>query len=108
MSGSFSGSLTIGNENPFQAHSVLETSFDFRLILRLENAVTNLTIHLRAGHRRGYPGEVNSVINSRKGVAGEIASDFQLPWFAIGGVQVRLHVALCAGPFVLVPIDSGL
>jgi hypothetical protein len=31
--------LTIGNENRFQAHSVLETSFDFRLILRLENAV---------------------------------------------------------------------
>ena len=39
VSGRFSGSSTIGNENPFQAHSVLETSSDFRLILRLENAV---------------------------------------------------------------------
>src|ERR1017187_4802358 len=36
-----------------------------------------------------------------------LPSDFQLPWFTIGGVQVRLHIALCAGPFVLVPIDSG-
>ena len=40
VSGSFSGSSTIGNGNPFQAHCVLETSFDFRLILRLENAVS--------------------------------------------------------------------
>jgi len=40
VSHSFSGSLTIGNENPFQAHSVLETSSDFRLILRLENAAS--------------------------------------------------------------------
>jgi hypothetical protein len=38
VSGRFSGSLTIGNENPFQAHFVLESSSDFRLILRLENA----------------------------------------------------------------------
>lgn len=36
--GSFSGSLTIGNESPFQAHLVLETNSGFRLILRLENA----------------------------------------------------------------------
>src|ERR1039457_6641099 len=39
VSSSISGSLTIGNESPFQAHSVLESSSDFRLILRLENAV---------------------------------------------------------------------
>jgi hypothetical protein len=39
VSGRFSGSLTVGNENPFQAHSVLESSSDFRLILRLENAI---------------------------------------------------------------------
>src|ERR1017187_3001322 len=38
VSSSISGSLTIGNESPFQAHSVLESSSDFRLILRLENA----------------------------------------------------------------------
>jgi hypothetical protein len=38
-SGSISGASTIGNENPFQAHSVLETSSEFRLILRLENAL---------------------------------------------------------------------
>jgi len=41
-SGSFSGSLTIGNEKPFQAHSVLESSSDFRLILRLENAIPRI------------------------------------------------------------------
>src|ERR1039457_2725998 len=38
VSSSISGSSTIGNESPFQAHSVLESSSDFRLILRLENA----------------------------------------------------------------------
>src|ERR1035441_659441 len=41
VSSSISGSLTIGNESPFQAHSVLESSSDFRLILRLENALSS-------------------------------------------------------------------
>jgi len=53
VSGSFPGSLTIGNENPFQAHSVLESSSDFRLILRLENVLGSLG----AAFRGNKPGE---------------------------------------------------
>ena len=36
----FSGSFTIGNKCRFQAHLVLESNLDFRLIFGLENAVT--------------------------------------------------------------------
>ena len=57
VSGRFSGSLTIGNENPFQAHFVLESSSDFRLILRLENAVPEVDRKRseKAGRRNRLP-----------------------------------------------------
>src|ERR1039457_2729302 len=54
VSSSISGSLTIGNESPFQAHSVLESSSDFRLILRLENALSAVR-RLRRSTALCYP-----------------------------------------------------